>query len=127
MDSCYFCTGERYTPAGGDWTDCFLPGEAAFLTALSESETPAAVFLHHNIDPAVPADHRLSNAETLFAGIRDSKKVKTVFQGHYHPGLRSRCGDIRYVTLPAVCEGENAFFVFDTLAPDRVIRCGQTE
>lgn len=126
-DTCYFRNGERYTPAGGDWTDCFLPGEAAFLAALSESESPAAVFLHHNIDPAVPADHRLSNAGALFAGIRNSKKVRAVFQGHYHPGMRSRYGDVCCVTLPAVCEQENAFFVFDTLAPNRVIRCGQNE
>ena len=38
-DSCYFQTGERYTPAGGDWTDCFLPGENAFLARLSENES----------------------------------------------------------------------------------------
>ena len=113
-DTCYFRNGERYTPAGGDWTDCFLPEETAFLSALSGSGTPAAVFLHHNIDPAVPGDHRLYNADALFEAIRDGKNVKTVFQGHYHPGMRSRCGDVRYVTLPAVCENENAFFVFDT-------------
>ena len=113
-DSCYFRNGERYTPAGGDWTDCFLPEETAFLNALSECETPAAVFLHHNIDPAVPEDHRLFNAASLFRGIGGSTKVKTVFQGHYHPGMRSRYGDVRYVTLPAVCENKNAFFVLDT-------------
>ncbi len=113
-DTCYFRTGERYTPAGGDWTDCFLPGESAFLSKLSESEDEAVVFLHHNIDPAVPEDHRLFNADALFAGIRDSRKVNTVFQGHYHPGMRSRCGDVRYITLPAVCENDDTFFVFDT-------------
>ena len=113
-DTCYFQNGERYTPAGGDWTDCFLPEEAAFLSALSGSETPAVVFLHHNIDPAVPQDHRLFNADALFRGIGGSNKVKTVFQGHYHPGMRSRYGDVRYVTLPAVCENDHAYFVFDT-------------
>ena len=114
LDSCYFHTGERYTPAGGDWTDCFLPGENAFLSRLSESEEDAVVFLHHDIDPAVPEDHRLFNADALFAGIRDSEKVKIVFQGHYHPGMQSHCGDVRYITLPAVCENDDAFFVFDT-------------
>ena len=114
LDTCYFKSGARYTPAGGDWRDCFLPEEGAFLASLAESEAPAAVFLHHNIDPAVPADHRLYNADALFAGINRSKKVPAVFQGHYHPGMRSRYGDVRYVTLPAVCENENAFFVVDT-------------
>ena len=116
-DTCYFKSGARYTSAGGDWTDCFLPGEGAFLSSLAAGDMPAAVFLHHNIDPAVPANHRLCNADALFEGIRRSGKVKTVFQGHYHPGMRSRYGDVSYVTLPAVCENKNAFFVFDTLAP----------
>ena len=113
-DTCFFRSGKRYTPAGGDWTDCFLPEESAFLASLSKSEAPAAVFLHHNIDPAVPQDHRLFNADALFAGIRCSGNVKAVFQGHYHPGMRSRYGDVRYITLPAVCENENAYFVIDT-------------
>ena len=121
LDTCYFKSGARYTPAGGDWRDCFLPEEGAFLASLAESEAPAAVFLHHNIDPAVPADHRLYNADALFAGINRSKKVPAVFQGHYHPGMRSRYGDVRYVTLPAVCENENAFFVVDT---NEIIRRG---
>lgn len=116
-DTCFFRSGERYTPAGGDWTDCFLPAQDAFLSALSGSETPAAVFLHHNIDPSVPENHRLYNADALFRGIDCSKKVKTVFQGHYHPGRRIRHGDVLYVTLPAMCENENAYFVFDTLDP----------
>ena len=50
--------------------------------------------------------------------------MKTVFQGHYHPGLSSRYGDVAYVTLPAVCENENAFFVFDTRAPYELAACG---
>ena len=114
LDTCYFKNGARYTPAGGDWTDCFLPAEDAFFSSLSASETKAAVFLHHNIDPAVPENHRLFNADALFGDIRDSKRVQTVFQGHYHPGMRSRYGDVSYITLPAVCENENAYFVFDT-------------
>ena len=113
-DTCYFKNGKHYTPAGGDWTDCFLPEEGAFLAGLSESDMPAAVFLHHNIDPAVPEDHRLYNADALFRGIGGSNRVKAVFQGHYHPGMRSVYGDIPYVTLPAVCENENAYFVVDT-------------
>ena len=116
-DTCFFKSGARYTPAGGDWTDCFLLCDGPFLSSLAADGTPAAVFLHHNIDPAVPADHRLFNADALFAGINGCGRVKTVFQGHYHPGMGSRCGDVSYVTLPAVCENENAFFVFDTRAP----------
>lgn len=113
-DTCRFKNGERYTPAGGDWTDCFLSDETGFFSALAEIETGGVVFLHHNIDPAVPENHRLYNAGTLFNGIRDCGKVRTVFQGHYHPGMRSEYGAVRYITLPAVCENENAFYIFDT-------------
>ncbi len=113
-DTCWFANGARYTPAGGDWTDCFLPDETGFFSALAGIETEGMVFLHHNIDPAVPENHRLFNAGALFRGICDCGKVKTVFQGHYHPGLRSEYGAVRCITLPAVCENENAFFVFDT-------------
>lgn len=113
-DTCFFRSGERYTPAGGDWKDCYLPEETAFLSAISDSEMPALVFLHHNIDPAVPESHRLADADALFGGISACKNVKAVYQGHYHPGINSRYGDVRYVTLPAVCENENAYFVIDT-------------
>lgn len=113
-DTCFFKSGERYSPAGGDWKDCRMPEEADFLSRLSRGDTPAVVFLHHNVDPAVPESHRLSNADALYEGIRGSRNAKIVFQGHYHPGLRSRHGDVLYLTLPAVCENENAFFVFDT-------------
>ena len=114
LDTCYFHNGERYTPAGGDWTDCFLPDETAFCARLCACETPALVFLHHNIDPAVPENHRLFNAGALFEAIRGSRNVITVFQGHFHPGMRSRYENVRYVTLPAVCENDNAFFIYDT-------------
>ena len=111
-DSCYFGNGERYAPDGGDWTDCFFPFEKEFFAKL-EGPGEKLVFIHHNIDPAIPNDHRLFNADALFEGIRKSNGVKTVFQGHYHPGKESVYGETVYKTLPAVCENENAFFVFE--------------
>jgi manganese-dependent ADP-ribose/CDP-alcohol diphosphatase len=43
-----------------------------------------------------------------------SGKVKTVFQGHYHPGHENELNGIRYITLPAMCEGEeNRFAVYE--------------
>ena len=62
----------------------------------------------------MPNDHRLANADLLFEGIRDSQKVDMVLQGHYHRGMISRYDGTDYLTLPAVCENERAFFVFDT-------------
>ena len=116
-DTCFFRSGAPYTPAGGDWKDCFLPEAEAFLASLTESDAPAVVFMHHNLDPAVRADHRPANADAMFEGICACKQVKAVYQGHYHPGMRSRYGDVRFFTLPAVCENDNAFFIIDTNDP----------
>ena len=41
--------------------------------------------------------------------------VRTVVQGHYHPGADRVIEDVRYFTLRAMCEGEeNAFALLDT-------------
>ena len=114
LDSCYTHGGRHYIPGDDDWTDCFLPGEMALSALLDERNEEAVLFLHHNIDPAVPSDHRLANADSLFARIRDSGKVKTVFQGHYHPGMQSLYDGISYITFPALCENDAAFFLYDT-------------
>ncbi len=124
-DTCCFKNGMHYTPAGGDWTDCFLPDEDVFLSSLAAGGPGAVLFLHHNIDPAVPENHRLFNAGALFKGIRECGNVRVVFQGHYHPGMQSRYGDVRFVTLPAVCEHENAFFVFDTRTYQIISQSGE--
>ena len=94
-------------------TDTFYPDEDQFALKLSESQSDTYVFIHQNIDPAVDPNHRIANADTMFAHINRSPSVKAVFQGHYHPGLRSEYGGVQYVTLPAMCEVERAFFIFD--------------
>lgn len=113
LDACYFRNGQHYGPGGGDWTDTFYPDAEGLLSKLKESDEDTYVFVHQNIDPAVDHNHRIANADTLFAHINHSRTVKAVFQGHYHPGYRSEYHGVRYVTLPAMCENENAFFVFD--------------
>ena len=42
-----------------------------------------------------------------------SGRVKTVYQGHYHPGAESIHDGIKYVTFPAMCESEGAYFVIE--------------
>ena len=113
LDACYFKNGCHYSPGDTDWTDCFLPNENILKDKLSGITEDTYIFIHQNIDPAVAHDHRLFNADKIFRFINKSKAVKCVFQGHYHPGCDSEYNGVRYLTLPAMCEKENAFSVYD--------------
>ena len=112
LDTCYFKDGRHYAPGDSDWTDCFLP-DAESLRARLAQRGDTYLFLHQNIDPAVMENHRLGNADHVFSVIRESGRVKAVFQGHFHPGCRSEYDGISYITLPAMCESEDAYFVME--------------
>ena len=113
LDACHFKDGRHYSPGDRDWTDCFLPDENGLREKLSSTTQDTFIFLHQNIDPSVKANHRLYNADRIFSIIRESGAVKAVFQGHYHPGCNSEYNGVSYVTVPAMCEGEERFFVYD--------------
>ena len=116
-DSAYREDGVSYSGNSFDWTDSFLPAaELDFLrTELADPRTTEAfVFLHQNLDPDVEMHHIIRNAAEARAIIAASGKVKTVFQGHFHPGHENTVDGIPYVTLPAMCEGEeNRFFLLE--------------
>lgn len=112
-DTCYFGDGTPYPPRDGDWTDCYFPGADKLPDRLRGDFDEAVVFVHHNIDPAIPEDHRLANGDVMFDIIQKSGKVKTVYQGHFHPGKTSVYNGIKYITLPAVCEREDAFYIIE--------------
>ena len=113
LDACYYQNGEHYAP--GDelsrWIDTLYPFADELEQHLAGTEQDTYVFLHQNIDPNVREDHRLHNSARLFEIFRNSGKVKAVYQGHYHPGMESEHDGIRYVTFPAMCERENAYFI----------------
>ena len=111
LDACYFRNGRHYRPGDTDWTDTFYPFEAELRKTVSASEEDIHVFLHQNLDPHIDARHRLYNADGVNAILASHGHVKAVWQGHYHPGARCEYNGIRYITLPAMCERENAFFV----------------
>ena len=84
----------------------------ALRDTLARPETEEAfVFVHQNLDPDVESHHIIRNAEEVRAVIRESGKVKAVFQGHYHPGHEAVIDGIPYHTLPAMCEGEENRYV----------------
>lgn len=117
LDANYRSDMNRYDVAGVLWTDSNLPpDQIAYLsTALAESPYPCVVLSHENLDPNIPRTvHIIKNAEQARDIIRASGKVKAVLQGHYHKGADNMIDGIRYLTLPAMCEGEqNSYCILE--------------
>jgi len=111
IDACWFSDGRRYMPGDSNWRDAFCPHTAGLKDTLEALAGDVYVFMHQNIDPHVPEDHRLSNAAEVRRILEDSRKVRCVYQGHYHPGHESEVNGIRYVTLSAMCENDGAYIV----------------
>lgn len=113
LDACYFKSGARYAPGDRDWRDTFLPNAEELETKLNSCKGKVYVFMHQNLDPEVTEVHRLFNAREVMEILEKSGKVKAVYQGHYHPGHRTVFNGIEYVSLPAMCEKENAYEIID--------------
>jgi predicted phosphodiesterase len=106
IDACYFSDGRHYAPGDSNWKDTFYPHTTALSTDLKTLNGDIWVFMHQNIDPDIPCDHRLSNASELCHIFEENGNVRIVFQGHYHPGNISTHSGIEFITLPAMCEND---------------------
>ena len=113
LNTCYYASGESYAPGEGDWKDTFFPRMQELEDCLNAAEGDVYVFMHHNIDPEIREDHRLKNAAEVREALERSSKVKAVFQGHYHKGHECELNGIRYVTYPAMCEGEGRYYIVE--------------
>ncbi len=113
LDACYFKNGKHYMPGDSDWTDTFLPDVLIFEKTLKEIDGETYIFIHQNIDPLVPENHRLFNADEINNIINKSKSVKAVYQGHYHAGKNSTHNGIEYIAVPAMCENEKVYFIIE--------------
>lgn len=114
LDANYTADGLRYTPHGFRWDDVGLPDPAALQAQLDALEGDVYLFMHQNIDPAIPAaDHRLANADEVCRIIEGSGKVKAVYQGHYHWGNRSGRNGVEYVTLPAMAVYDDTSIIIE--------------
>ena len=111
LDACFFASGARYLPGDSDWTDTFCPCEEALRQAVSAPGGDIYVFVHQNLDPAAGERHCISNADSINRILSGCGSVRAVYQGHYHPGCRSVRDGIRYITFPAMCESDGAFFL----------------
>ncbi len=90
LDACHFKNGRHYTPDGGDWTDTYVPNLTEFSQQLENAFGDCYVFMHQNVDANIREDHRIANDNEFRTIIERSQKVKTVYQGHYHPGYQSK-------------------------------------
>ena len=113
IDACYFKNGNHYGPGDTDWKDTYFPYASEMRGELESLKGEIYIFMHQNIDSSIPENHRLYNAKELREMIEGCGKVKTVYQGHYHPGKQSMENGVRYVTLPAMCENDKAYFVIE--------------
>lgn len=113
LDACYFKNGVRYARGDSDWRDTFLPDAGRLEERLAECGDNVYVFMHQNLDPQVPEVLRLANADEVIGILEKSGKVKTVYQGHHHPGHRTVCNGIEYISLPAMCEHDDVHMIIE--------------
>lgn len=115
LDGNYRSDFRHFEEAGIVWTDANLtPDQLAWLkTTLEGSAEPCVILVHETIND-VEEHHVLRDAEAARKILTESGKVSLVIQGHYHHGHEETLDGIRYLTLPAMCEGEeNRFFTLD--------------
>lgn len=113
LDACFFKSGAHYAPGDSDWRDTFLPDTDALKKTLENCKGDVYVFMHQNLDPGVTEEHRLFNAAEVIDILEKSGKIKTVFQGHYHPGHRTALNGIEYISLPAMCEVDDGAMLYE--------------
>ena len=109
LDGNYRSDMQRFDVGGTKWTDSNLPPEQIdyLYRQLRSATTPCVVLIHENLDPNLEQRHIVKNAEDVRRVIANSGKVILVLQGHYHKGGDNIVDGIRYLTLPAMCEGES--------------------
>ena len=113
LDACFFKNGNRYMPGDDAWYDTFLPDAELLKKTLDSLSGDTYIFMHQNVDEEIDINHRLFNSSRVCEIIENCGKVKTVFQGHYHLGNKSVKNGINYVTLPAMCQFDDAVFVVE--------------
>lgn len=116
LDANYRSDMRRFDVAGVKWVDSNLPPEQVeFLKEILESsEEPCVILVHECLDGFLNEDHVINNADEIREILKNSGKVKLVIEGHYHKGADRVIDGIRYLTIPAMCEGEeNRFFILN--------------
>ena len=112
LDACYYENGMHYMPGDTDYINTFYPYIQELEQCLSSVQGDVYLFLHQNLDINIGNSvYFVNNIEQINALLRSNPSVKAVYQGHYHKGKNSVHDGIRYVTFPAMCEHEQAYFI----------------
>jgi predicted phosphodiesterase len=106
LDANYDSVGKDFDHGHYNWGDPNIPAkELKWLEDdLKESKEPVIVFIHQLLDGAEP--YQVKNAGQVRAILENSRKVKCVFQGHFHEGNYSEINGIHYYTLCSLVSGE---------------------
>lgn len=111
IDSCHSKDGASYVPGFCNWSDIYFPyTDILERELLAWDGNSAYIFTHHNLDPAVPENHRISNAAAIRNILEKINKVHTVFQGHHHKYIESYLNGIHYITYPSLLENKNSYY-----------------
>lgn len=118
LDACFNPDGTGYDSGRFDWRKSNVPpAERDWLERdLARNRLPVIVFCHQRLDE--PGDLRYAaDGRRETRAILSKYKVRGVFQGHHHLNDLQTHGDVRYVTLQAMVEGEglsnNAWSILD--------------
>lgn len=117
LDACYRADGVAYENKNYEWTDTEIPPEERewLEEDLSRTDLPSLVFTHQRID--VSNHYGVKSGEEVRRILRESGKVRAVFQGHNHINEHQEIEGIHYVTLAAAIEGSgeerNAYSILE--------------
>lgn len=116
LDASYTTDGKPLTQEWNDWTECYVPqAQLDWLKKQLDTDKHCSVFIHQILDEMLgDEDHTVCNADEINKILRDSGRVDNVFQGHYHFGAEHTRDSIHYITLKAMCMGEeNRFMIVE--------------
>jgi predicted phosphodiesterase len=101
IDGNFSPDGTEYAQGNFDWKEAYVPGEQLhWLEAqLASAAAPAIILSHQRID--IACMHSVRNHEAVREIIRQSGKVKAVFQGHQHADDLRQIDGTAYYTLSA--------------------------
>jgi len=121
LDATFRPDGTPYDSGNFKWTEAFVPPEElSWLERdLKKSRLPTIVFIHQLLDSDQDV-YFVRNAAEVRRVLEQSRRVRAVFQGHYHEGRYTCVKGIHYYTLKAMVVGSqknhNAYAVVDVSA-----------
>lgn len=126
LDANYKRNGDPWPDHYEDWTETSIPKDQMewlekTLSSLKTRSLSCTIAMHQVADPQIATDpsiqegplHVIENAEAFRSLIASYDNVSLVLQGHYHFGSHTTIGSTVYVTMKAMCEGEdNSYGIF---------------